>query len=194
MKTIRLYGRLARFLGRRVFRAEVASAAEAVRFLVANFPQLETHMAQQQYHVMLDARDLGPDDLHEPAGAAVISLVPVIGGAGTIGRIIGGVALLALSFIPGFAAWAGPTAVTLIGGVGASLALGGVAQLLTPVPRVPTSSKAANSIADNNDPRKNYSFSGIQNVTRQGVPLPVIYGEAIVGSVVASAAIDVDQA
>jgi predicted phage tail protein len=47
--------------------------------------------------------------------------------------------------------------------------------------------------ADDNDPRKNYSFSGIQNTTRSGVPCPIQFGEVIVGSVVISAAIDVDQ-
>ena len=47
--------------------------------------------------------------------------------------------------------------------------------------------------ADDSDPRKNYSFSGIQNTSRAGVPVPVIFGEVVVGSVVISAAIDVDQ-
>jgi predicted phage tail protein len=65
--------------------------------------------------------------------------------------------------------------------------LGGVAQLLTPVPKM-----AAGKDSDK-DPRKSYSFSGIQNVSRQGVPVPVIYGETIVGSVVISAAIDISQ-
>ena len=40
LRTIRIYGRLAKFLKRRKFEAEVASAAEAVRFLLANFPHL----------------------------------------------------------------------------------------------------------------------------------------------------------
>lgn len=195
MKVIRVYGRLAQFLGRRVFRAEVASAAEAVRFLLANFPQLEPHMIEQHYRVRLDRRSIDQDDLHEPAGSAEISFIPVIGGAGGVGRIIAGVALVALSFVPGFAALAGPTAITLISGVGASLALGGVAQLLSPVPRVagPGASVLSSGKSDNSDPRKNYSFSGVQNVSRQGVPVPVIYGEMIVGSVVISAGIDIDQ-
>jgi predicted phage tail protein len=197
MRVIRVYGRLARFLGRRTFRAEVASAAEAVRFLLANFPQVERHMADQHYRVKLGARALDAEDLHEPAGTAEIAIVPVIGGAGTVGRIVAGVALVALSFIPGFAAWAGPTAYALIMGVGASLALGGVAQLLTPVPQMAGPGAASlgpmAKAADDNDPRKNYSFSGIQNTSRQGVPVPVIYGEVIVGSVVISAGIDVDQ-
>ena len=197
MRVIRVYGRLARFLGRRTFRAEVASAAEAVRFLLANFPQVERHMADQRYRVKLGARALDADGLHEPAGGSDIAIVPVIGGAGAVGRIVAGVALVALSFIPGFAAWAGPTAYALITGIGASLALGGVSQLLTPVPQMAGPGAASMGpiakAADDNDPRKNYSFSGIQNTSRQGVPVPVVYGEVIVGSVVISAGIDVDQ-
>jgi predicted phage tail protein len=70
---------------------------------------------------------------------------------------------------------------------GASLVLGGVAQLLTPTPRIPTGPDTQN------DPRKSYSFSGIQNTSRQGVPVPIVYGETIVGSVVISAGIDTVQ-
>jgi len=193
MRTIRIYGRLARFLGRRTFRAEVASAAEAVRFLLANFPQVERHMLDQHYRVSISARALNAEELHEPAGCSDIAIVPVIGGAGAVGRVIAGVALVALSFIPGV----GALGVSLLLGVGASLALGGVAQLLTPVPKMAGPGAASMGgmakAADNNDPRKNYSFSGIQNTTRSGVPVPVIYGEVIVGSVVISAGIDVDQ-
>lgn len=191
MREIRIYGQLAKFLKRRVFRAEVATAAEAVRFLVANFPQLERHMADQHYRVSVGEYDLGEDELHDPAGQQQIKIIPVLMGAGAVGRIIGGVALLAASFlIPGFAAWAGPTAFSLIVGVGASLVLGGVAQLLTPVPQVTASSSGPDS---NNDPRKSYSFSGIQQTSRQGVPVPIVYGETLVGSVVISAGIDTVQ-
>lgn len=192
MREIRVYGRLAKFLKRRVFRAEVASAAEAVRFLVANFPQLERHMVDQHYRVTVGSYDVAADELHDPAGEQQIKIVPVLAGAGAVGRIIGGVALLAAAFlIPGFAAWAGPTAFSLIVGVGASLVLGGVAQLLTPVPQVyAPGSSGANS---EKDPRKSYSFSGIQNTSRQGVPVPIVYGETLVGSVVISAGVDTVQ-
>jgi predicted phage tail protein len=72
-------------------------------------------------------------------------------------------------------------------GIGASLALGGVAQLLTPMPTVPQGADTQD------DPRKSYSFSGIQNTSRQGVPVPIVYGETVVGSVVISAGIDTVQ-
>jgi len=186
MKEIRLYGKLAKFLGQRVFRAEVATAAEAVRFLVANFPQMERHMADQHYRVSLGKRDLELDEIHHPAGQQVIRIAPVIAGAGTVGRIILGVALIAGALIIG-QPWLGKFAYNLMIGVGASLTLGGVAQLLTPVPAMPTGSDS------NSDPRKNYSFSSIQNTSRSGTPVPVVYGEAIVGSVVISAGIDIVQ-
>lgn len=188
LREIRLYGQLAKFIGKRVLRADVASAAEAVRFLVANWPELEKHMADQHYRVSLGKRDLELEEIHEPAGQQVIKIVPVVTGAGAVGRIIAGVTLLVAAFaIPGFAAWAGPTAYSLIVGVGASLLLGGVAQLLSPTPTLPT------GLDSPNDPRKNYSFSSIQNTSRQGTPVPVVYGETIVGSVVISAGIDIAQ-
>jgi predicted phage tail protein len=67
---------------------------------------------------------------------------------------------------------------------GASLVIGGIAQLLTPTPKISQ---------DEGDPRKSFSFSGIQNVSRAGVPVPVVYGETLVGSVVISAGIDIVQ-
>ena len=189
MRTIRLYGRLAKFLKRRVFQAEVSSAAEAIRFLVTNFPQLEKHMAEQYYRVSVDGYDLDKDELHHPAGPE-IRIIPVVAGAGTVGRILLGVALIALSFVSfgsagAFAGLAAKAAgSTALFGIGATFVLGGVASLLTPVPK---------TVADNQDPRKSFSFSGIQQTSRQGTPVPICYGEVITGSVVISAGIDTVQ-
>jgi predicted phage tail protein len=198
LRKIKLYGKLAKFIGHRVLEADVATAAEAVRFLLANWPELEAHMSDQHYRVSIGTYDLLAEELHDPAGAAPISFVPVVAGAGAAGRIIIGVALIALSFgiaslaagaalagsLSGFGlqAIAFATQAGLLAGIG--LALGGVAQLLTPTPKI---SK------DEADPRKSFSFSGIQNVSRAGVPVPVVYGETLVGSVVISAGIDIVQ-
>lgn len=196
LREIRIYGRLAKFLKRRVFRAEVSSAAEAVRFLLANFPQLEKHMAEQHYRVSVGDYDLAEGELHDPAGQQQIRIVPVMAGAGAVGRAIAGVALIALSFFIPPIAILGTTLGTIAFGIGASLALGGVAQLLSPVPQItsPASGPSGSSTAETEfDPQKSYSFSGIQNTSSQGVPVPLIYGETIVGSVVISAGIDTVQ-
>jgi predicted phage tail protein len=192
LRKIKLYGTLAKFIGQRVLEADVATAAEAVRFLLANWPELEAHMNDQHYRVSIGTYDLDLEELHHPAGAAPISFVPVVSGAGAVGRIIAGVALIALSFASG-AGFFGAAFAKNIGlfafakGIGASLALGGVAQLLTPMPTVPQGADTQD------DPRKSYSFSGIQNTSRQGVPVPIVYGETVVGSVVISAGIDTVQ-
>ncbi len=197
LRKIKLYGPLAQFIGRRVLQADVASAAEAVRFLVANFPAVEKHMADQHYRITVGSEDLTLDQLHEPTGLQDIKIVPVLTGAGgSTGSILAGVALIALSFGIGAIASAGVALGGLAGigtvgtafvGVGASLVLGGVAQLLSPVPTV---TQGANS---NTDPRKSYSFSGIQQTSRQGTPVPICYGLTLTGSVVISAGIDTEQ-
>jgi len=189
LRKIKLYGKLAKFIGHRVLEADVATAAEAVRFLLANWPELEAHMSDQHYRVSVGKYDIDLEELHHPAGAAPISFVPVVAGAGAVGRIIAGVALIALSFliIPLGIAAAGAGIATAVGLAGASLLLGGIAQLLTPTPKV------AQGVDKQDDPRKSYSFSGIQNTSRQGVPVPIVYGETIVGSVTISAGIDTVQ-
>lgn len=190
LRKIKLYGTLAKFLGRRVLRADVANAAEAVRFLVANCPAVERHMADQHYRVSIGSYDLSIDELHDPAGTQEIRIVPVIAGAGAVGRIVLGAALIAASFFTGGATigllgLAAPIAVkTVLFGIGASLVLGGVAQLLSPVPRIDQ---------EQQDPRKTFSFSGIQNSGRAGLPVPIVYGETITGSVTISAGIDTVQ-
>jgi predicted phage tail protein len=211
LRTIRIYGRLAKFLKRRKFTADVASAAEAVRFLLANFPHLEPELSQGYYRVSVGDYDLCEQELQDPAGSQEIKFIPVIAGAGAVGRIIAGVALIGLTIATGGFGGAliglfgtGTLAVgTLALSVGAALALGGVSQLLTPVPRVgalsigsSAGSGSGNAKTGSNsetDPRTSFNFSGIQNTSYQGTPVPIVYGEVLVGSVVISAGIDTAQ-
>jgi predicted phage tail protein len=186
LRKIKLYGRLAKFIGKRVLRAEVASTAEAVRFLLANWPELERHMQDQHYRVSVGDYKLSEDELGHPVGQQEIKFVPVVTGAGATGRIIAGVALIALAaFVPLVAFGVALNAAVI--GIGASLVLGGVAELLTPTPKVPQGPDTQD------DPRKSYSFSSIQNTSRQGTPVPICYGEVYVGSVVISGGIDTVQ-
>jgi predicted phage tail protein len=189
MKTIKVYGQLAKELGQRVFRAEVESVAEAVRFLVSNFPHLERHMADQHYRVSSGKHILTEHELHYPVGSTeVISITPVIAGRGAVGRIIVGALLIIGSFfIPGLALF-GIALAPIALGIGASLVLGGVAELLSPVPR------ADLNPGGEKDPKvDSYSFSGIQNSSRSGLPIPVIYGEVVVGSITISAGSTVEE-
>ena len=181
MKTIRLYGPLAKFVGHRELQAEVRSPAEAVRFLIVNFPGVQEHMVEQFYCVKAGSYTLDDEtQLHYPAGLTEeIKIIPVVQGAGAVGRIIAGVALVVASFIiPGSAVFLGIGLKGLAFSIGTSLVLGGVAQLLAPTP--------GSFNRDERDPTASRIFSGVSNVSRAGVPLPVVYGETAVGSVVVS--------
>ena len=194
LRRIKIYGRLRKFLGgQSVFEADVANPAEAVSFLVANWPKLEAHMAKQYYKVFVGNYNVGQDELHDPSSAQEeIKIVPVVVGAGefadsTVGKIIIGVALIAAPYLApavfGTTLAAGITLGAITTSIGISMLIGGVSQLLTGDPQ---------DNIDDQEPQESYSFSGIQNVSRV-VPLPICYGETVVGSVIVSAGIDTVQ-
>ena len=58
--------------------------------------------------------------------------------------------------------------------------------MLFPLPESP-------EFSNSEDPQLSFSFSGLQNTSRAGVPVPIVYGEIMTGSVVISAAIDTNQ-
>ena len=197
LRKIKLYGELAKFLGQKTFEAEVHSAAQAIRFLVVNFPQLENHMADRYYKVAIDNWELEEKELHYPNGQEDVKIIPVVGGEGGrgVGKVLLGAALiggaflinpdLSFSFQSGVTGFASAGALTqAVVYTGGSLILSGVAEMLTPVPTISEREQ---------DPRLSFNFSGIQNTSRAGVAVPVIYGEVLTGSVVISAGIETAQ-
>ena len=206
LRKVRLYGQLAEFVGRKVIEADLSSAAEAVRMLIANFPGLDGHMADRHYKVLVGDGALTLDDLHNPVGREEIKIVPVIVGAGgnTAGilSIIAGVALIGVAIASagagfalgaqgvGFISTAGAgtfSAAALAGNIGIGLVLLGTASLISPTPATPQGPDTQQ------DPRKSFSFSGIQNTSRGGTPVPIVYGKTLTGSVVISAGVDTEQ-
>lgn len=193
-RVIKVYGKLAKHLGQRSFKAAVKTPAEAIRFLLANFPDLRGVMSEGDYKVTVgrSALQIGehPEHLHLPSASfEAIRIVPVVSGAGgTTGQILAGIGLIAAAiFIPGLGIGLAGATVTQIGILGGALVLGGISQLLTPTTTITQGTDSAN------DPRRSYSFSGIQNVSRQGIPVPVIYGEVFTGSIVVSAGINTEE-
>ena len=198
LRKVKLYGELADFVGHKELDALINSTADAIRFLVSNFPKLEAHMTNRHYKVLVDDYDIDETELHNPIGQSDISIVPVISGAGGgFGKILGGAALIGLSFFSlgtsaglGVAFTKGFAKVGLIQkglfGIGAALTLSGVSDLLFPVPDIP-------DFSNEEDPRISFSFSGVQNTSRAGTSHPIAYGEIVNGSVVISAGIDTNQ-
>ena len=200
LSKIKVYGRLARFLGERSFEAEITTPLHAFKFLLANFPHLERHMMEQSYCVKVGKDEIDETELFNPIGQQEIRIVPVATGSRGLTRVLTGVALVGLVVATGglgtSAAFSGLSFTAAGGGLGAGLAaaagnfgiylaLSGAAQMLTPVPQPPGVSEDPQS--------QNFSFSGVQNTSRAGTAIPVIYGEIFAGSLVVSAGIDTVQ-
>ena len=198
LKRIKVYGRLARFLGFRTFLADVNSAGEAMRFLLANWPELEKHISGQVYKVKVGEYDIGEDELNDPSGCQDIKIIPVATGSrdffdSTIGKFVIAAAfiaapMLAPALFPTFAVGAGTISLGAIStGIGISFALSGASQLLFPPPAPP------NIASINNPSNQNFAFSGIQQVSRVGTALPLAFGQVFCGSIVVSAGVDTVQ-
>lgn len=203
LRKIRLYGHLAEHCGRNVFEAVARTPAEAIRFLLCNFPELRSIMNAGHYTVAVGRHTLelgqSPEQLRYPLMADDdIRIIPVVTGANifrnlafiALGAVLigtaiatGGVTLGATGFVAGEKAALGVTLAAAGGNIGIGLALTGVAGLLSPTVPTPDMER---------DPRGGFRFSGIQNTAREGIPVPLAYGEVIVGSVVVSAGLNVE--
>ena len=197
LRKVKLYGQLAEFVGHKEFDVKVDSVAQAVSFLIHNFAGLEAYMSPKYYQVKVGNDDIDKDELNYPVGQQDIHFIPVISGAGRgFGKILLGALLITGAIMSG----GGFGALQIFGGeglklgflgnmamnVGVSLTLMGVSEMLFPIPE-------PQKFNSEEDPQLSFNFSGVQNTSRAGTPVPIVYGEIITGSVVISAAIDTNQ-
>ena len=220
LKKIKVYGRLRKFLGSSYFEAAVSSPAEAIRFLMCNFPEVEVHMSQQYYKVKMNNMDVSLDFL-SMKGRGDIQIIPIATGSiPAVAAVVGGIGSAATAAVGAVSAVAGAAittaaavggavatvastvaAVPVVGSIAtavvADLAIGGITSLLAPTPApFESPGNVGASEADGAlDPQmaNSYSFSGIQNVSVSGVSVAIIYGEVFTGSVVISSGVDTVQ-
>ena len=197
-RKIKLYGDLAEFVGVKEIETEVHTVADAVKCLIGNYPQAENYMMDKSYKVIVNEKPRSLEEIHFPTGQSDIKIVPVISGQGRgFGQIILGAVLIAVPFMTGTvtasaffkgAEVAGSLA-SLTGkagllakasiSIGAALVLNGVSQMLTPLPD------------DSTEEPNSFQFNSPVNTSIAGLPVPILYGERIVGSVVISAGLNV---
>ncbi|HDK1709118.1 TPA: tail assembly protein, partial [Escherichia coli] len=147
---MRLYGDLQRF-GRRLS-LYVNTAAEAIRALSMQMPGFRRQMNEGWYQIRIAGDDTAPEAvyarLHEQLGeGTVIHIVPRLAGAGKGGLqiVLGAAAIVGSFFTAGgsMALWGtalsagGFSATTMLFSLGASMILGGVAQMLAPKAKTP---------------------------------------------------------
>lgn len=191
MITVYLYGNLRKSYGAK-FTFFADTAAEAVRALCSQLVGFKKRLLKGQYQVKLDKEYLNNeslDKLHDDEHQT-LRITPMVRGAGGkqgVTQLVIGAVLVAASWYAGGAAgWGylgGTTLAGSVGMLGISLMVGGVAQLLTKVPKLDDKN-------DGVDKSRNSAFSNLDNVVGQGEVIPLIYGEIMVGSKVISQGIE----
>ncbi|KVE53323.1 MULTISPECIES: tail assembly protein [Burkholderia] len=183
LREVRLYGIAGARFGR-VHRLAVSSTAEAVRALSVLIPGFRKFLLDARdngltFAVFNGRRNLTEDDLSAPVGGDAIRIAPVIIGSksGGLFQTILGAALMVVGAVASF--YGQPWGAQLMG-LGASMALGGVVQMLSP------QQAGLAGAADNGT---SYYFNGPVNSAAQGEPVPLVYGEMVVGSKVVSSGI-----
>ena len=198
-RKVKLYGKLAEFVGHKEFEVMVDSVGKAVSFLIHNFPGLEAYMSPQYYKVKVGNYEIDEKEINYPVGQEDIHFIPVISGSGGAKKALLGIALIGIAIaLPGAAPAFGFGGFTAAGtgamaafsatlaNVGLGLTLMGVSEMLFPTPQ-------PQRFESEEDPRLSFNFGGTQNTSRAGTPVPIVYGEIFTGSVVISAAIDTNQ-
>lgn len=182
MVTVLFYGDLQPF-GKK-FKLDVMTAGEALRALLFQIPKLRQHISNDSYRVRIAGKDISETTLENSMSSvlpedSVIHIIPKAVGAknGGIFSIIAGVVMIVVGII------------TIQAGGGALIASGvgmivsGVAMMLTKLPEVKT---------DGSQKMSNTNFSNLDNAVTQGEPIPLCYGEMMIGSKVLSQGLSTD--
>lgn len=182
MTRILLSGSLAQAFGREHFRQlETGTTVEAFSALKHTIPGFEDFIRDSarrglRYAIFRNRENVG-EDRFALSGTTEIRVVPVMSGSkngGLFQTIVGVVLIVAGAVLSGFGqGWIGVPMMQM----GIAMVIGGVIQMLTPVPKSPNQQDQATT-----ENKPSYFFNGAFNSTQQGLPVPVVYGQMLVGS------------
>ena len=185
LRSIKLYGHLREVTGLSELKTHARTVRDAISMLICNWPELESQIAQNYYQVLVGKDNIVKEEIDYPAGSEPISFIPVVVGAGSMGKIIAGAALVGVAVATGGAAGV-PflKALTTRKGlyasaatIGLSLIFSGIADFFAPDQEIP----------EEDQEQKSFAFQSPLNVSFAGVPVPIAYGTIVVGSVVINA-------
>lgn len=188
MVNVRFYGSLKQF--GTVFRLDCQTTAEIVQALTSQIPKLRQFIQQGSFTVRVgrdyfDNRYLEQGLSHKLKDDATVHFTPVLKGSkrGGLFGVIAGVAIIAGAIALGpLAGIISTNAAWIVGSVGASLLLGGVAQMLTKMPEM--------KMGTEKEKKQSTAFSNLSNMTAQGKAMPLAYGRMRVGSLIISQGVE----
>lgn len=160
---------------------------QSLRLLSSQLPSVKKHLQDNIFYIAKEGRVLIPNTAFLPSdyGATedTIELMPCVEFAGAVAGIfsaITGAVSSGASLFLGGGAIAG-IKLSTIALVGTAVAVTGIARMLSHVPTTDNAQKATN---DNS-----FFFNGAENIAKQGEPIPIVYGQFGVGSLVVSLSI-----
>ena len=189
MVNVRFYGSLKQFGSD--FRLDCQTPAEVIHALTSQIPKLRQFIQQGLFTVRVgrdyfDNRYIEKGLSQKLKDDSTVHFTPTLKGSkrGGLFGVITGVALIAGALALGPLGFSviGANAAWIVGGLGASMLLGGVAQMLTKMPSMSTGKDA--------DKKQSTSFSNLSNMAAQGRPMPLAYGRIRVGSLIISQGIE----
>jgi predicted phage tail protein len=183
----------------RKFKLEVTTPAEAVRALCYLIQGFEEELKKGAYRVTRfserTSETIDETVLNFKLGSSIgLKIEPVIAGnkRGGLGKIILGIVLVGAAFFfsggalagTAFSVFGAPVSYAQIALIGGLMAIQGATAMLAP--------KTADK-TDNKEEPTSFLISSPQNQIEQGHPVPIVYGECIVGSVMVSAGISIEE-
>lgn len=189
LTTIILDGEMGKLFGRE-HRLNIKSPNQALRLININQGGLlewirDNAKKFNAYRIICEYFDGRKEEVSEQtymmrrANVKSIRFTPVVAGAGGNGifQTIVGVVMIVVGVVIGN---------PYVTQIGIAMALGGVSQMLAPKPKT-------NGGKDDVGKSDSHYFSGAENNTNQGQPVPLIYGRIRTGAQAISAAQTVDQ-
>tara|TARA_R100000353_G_scaffold2663_2_gene4039 strand:- start:3504 stop:4478 length:975 start_codon:yes stop_codon:yes gene_type:complete len=187
LRKIKVYGRLAEYVGWHVNYADVKNMKDVYKYLVCNYPEIESHIMENMYRITINNDVIKTEEDLLVKNEGEIKIIPIVSGSvwWFVAPILIGGGAAAVTVAATATSFAFVLGSALIA-TGVSMAISGVTNLLFPqqTPQISFSGLSET------DTRVNYSFNGIQNVSRSGVCIPLIYGEVFCGSIVVSSGTD----
>ncbi|WP_270222647.1 tail assembly protein [Kosakonia cowanii] len=187
---IKLSGSMAQRFGR-THRRALSCASEVFRALSSTVDGFEDYLREARargldFIIFRDRRNIGQEEFSLLGPGDELRIIPVIRGSKRAGifQAVLGVALIAggIALGPAGAGLIGKGVALNVALVGASMALGGVVQLLSP-------QVAGMRMRQDPDNKPSYAFGGPVNTTASGNPVPLLYGQREIGGAIISAGI-----
>lgn len=180
MKTIILESFLGDRFGR-VWELDVNNSKEACLAIAAMNPEfdaymLNAHLSDTTFAVYHGKSNISSEEILFDTAADTIRIVPIIGGSkeGVLQTIIGAIMVVVGVVMNVYAPGTGTGVIA----AGIGMMVGGVAMMLMPVAK----SEEANQ--DGN--KANKGFGGATTTVAAGNPVPILYGERLVGGFIIS--------